>query len=203
LVLTGASHRLQAAKEFFGGRQGPLSVLYRVNAGRVPLNHWIQDPVEGGGRIIGEVCHFIDLLQFWIGTRPVSVFAEAIAAKDYQVVDSDSVFITMRFADGSNGCIAYLAEGDRGLAKERVEILGGQKSFVLDDFRSATFYDKGRERRKALRSQDKGQAEQVRTVCEVVRGLREVPISLEELATTTTATFRLLKSIRTGQPQPM
>src|SRR5206468_2605434 len=132
--------------------------------------HWTQDPVEGGGRILGEVCHFIDLMQFWIGALPVSIFAETIAGKDFRSVNADSVFITLRFADGSNGCIAYLSEGDAALAKERVEIFGGQKTFVLDDFRSATFYEKGRERRKSLRAQDKGQAEQVRVVCDMVRG---------------------------------
>lgn len=191
----------RAGKDFFSQRVGPLSILYRVNGGRISPGHWTQDPEEGGGRIVGEVCHFIDLMQFWIGAPPVSVFAETIGAKDSRSVNADSVFITLRFADGSNGCIAYLSEGDAGLAKERVEIFGGQKSFVLEDFRSATFYGKGRERRKNLRAQDKGQAEEVRAVCDMIREARPIPIALDELAATTRATFCILKSIRTGQPQ--
>lgn len=191
----------RAGKEFFARRQGPLSVLYRVSCGRIARDHWTQDPVEGGGRIIGEVCHFIDLIQFWTDARPVSVFAETISGGSFQIVDADSAFISLRLSDGSNACIAYLSEGDRRVNKERVEIFGGEKTFILDDFRCASFFEKGRERQRRLRAQDKGQAEQVRTVCDVVRGVRTAPISLDEIVATSRATFRILKSIRTRQPQ--
>ena len=187
------------AREFFAGRSGPLSILYRVNAGRIPKSHWIQDAHEGGGRIVGEVCHFVDLMQFWIGAPPVSVFAEAVEANNQQIVETDSIFITLRFADGSNGCIAYVAEGDKSAAKERVEIFGEGRTLVLDDFRRATFHKNGKETRKELKTQDKGQAELVRAVCAVVREGATAPISLEELSATTRATFRMLDSLRTGQ----
>ncbi len=187
-----------AAKEFFKDRAGPLSILYRVNAGRIPREHWVQNGTEGGGRIIGEICHFIDLMQYWIGAAPTSVFAEAVAANNAQVVNEDSVFITVRFADGSNGCVAYLAEGDKGLAKERVEILGDGKSFVLDDFRQAMFYEKGRERQLKLRGQDKGQADYVKAACAVVRNGGLPPIALDDLAATTRTTFRAVESLRLG-----
>ena len=75
------------------------------------------------------MCHFIDLMQYLTGAPPVYVFAESISAKSSKIVEADSVFITLRFADGSNGSVAYLAEGDKGLAKERVEIFGEGKSF--------------------------------------------------------------------------
>ena len=187
------------AREFFAGRSGPLSILYRVNAGRIPKSHWIQDARDGGGRIVGEVCHFVDLMQFWIGAPPVSVFAEAVEANNQQIVETDSIFITLRFADGSNGCIAYVAEGDKSAAKERVEIFGEGRTLVLDDFRRATFHKNGKETRKELKTQDKGQAELVRAVCAVVREGATAPISLEELSATTRATFRMLDSLRTGQ----
>ena len=190
----------RAAQEFFAGRRAPLSILYRVNAGRVPRGHWIQDPREGGGRIRGEVCHFVDLMQFLVGAPPARVYAEPVAGRDARLTDEDSVFITLRFADGSNGSIAYLAEGDRGLPKERVEIFGGGKSFVLDDFRRAAAYRDGRERATRLRVQDKGQSAEVRAVCAVVRDGAPAPIGLQELAATTRATFRMLDSLRTGQP---
>ena len=188
-----------AAKEFFADRSGPLSILYRINAGRIPREHWTQDENEGGGRIVGEVCHFVDLMQYWTGSKPISVFAEAIGSEDRQVVSADSVFITLRFADGSNGCIAYLAEGDKGLAKERVEIFGGRKSFVLDDYRTGTFYEQSRERQTKLRAQDKGQGDCVKAVCSLVRNGGVPPIPLEDLITTTRATFRVLDSLRTGE----
>ncbi|MCM3905557.1 MAG: bi-domain-containing oxidoreductase [Pyrinomonadaceae bacterium] len=187
------------AKDFFAGRRAPLSFVYRVNSGRVPKGHWTQDPREGGGRIVGEVCHFIDLLQYWTEAPPVSVFAEAIASDNQEIVGGDSVLITVRFADGSNGCIAYLAEGDKTLPKERVEIFGEGKVFVLDDFRNAHLYRNGREEKLKLSKQDKGQAEEVKAVCRMVLDGGPPPISLEELASTTRATFRILDSLRSGQ----
>ena len=188
------------AKQFFAGRETPLSILYRVNAGRVAKEHWIQDAQEGGGRIVGEVCHFVDLMQFLIGAPPVSVFAEAVSAKSSKIVDADSVFITLRFADGSNGSVAYLSEGDKGLAKERVEIFGAGRTFVLDDFRRATLYKDGREEQVTLKAQDKGQQAQVHDICASVIAGGAAPISLDELAATSRATFRALDSLRERRP---
>ncbi|MCM3869346.1 MAG: Gfo/Idh/MocA family oxidoreductase, partial [Pyrinomonadaceae bacterium] len=189
------------AKDFFSRRNAPLSFVYRVNAGRVPKGHWTQDPREGGGRIVGEVCHFIDLLQYWIEAPPVSVFAEAVASGNQEITNDDSVMITLRFADGSNGCIAYLAEGDKTLPKERVEIFAEGKVFVLDDFRSALLYRNGREERLKMGKQDKGQSGEAKAACRMVLEGGPAPISLSELASTTRATFRILDSLRSGQPE--
>jgi predicted dehydrogenase len=190
----------QRAKEFFSGRETPLSIVYRVNAGRIPKEHWTQNTEEGGGRIVGEVCHFIDLMQYLTGALAVSVFAESISAKSGKIVDADSVFITLRFADGSNGTVAYLSEGDKGLAKERVEIFGAGRVFVLDDYRRATLYKDGREEQVTLKAQDKGQQSQVRQVCASVLEGGPAPISLDELAATSRTTFRVLDSLRERHP---
>jgi polar amino acid transport system substrate-binding protein len=187
------------AAEFFAGRTNPISILYRVNGGRVPREHWAQDPEQGGGRVIGEVCHFIDLMHFLTGSLTTRVFAESIHSRDHAVTDADSVFITLKFADGSNGTIAYLAEGDKALPKERVEIFGSGKTFVIDDFRSTTAYAGGKEATKSLPKQDKGQAAEITKVCSVVLNGDEAPIALYDLAATTRATFRALDSLRTGQ----
>jgi predicted dehydrogenase/threonine dehydrogenase-like Zn-dependent dehydrogenase len=193
-------HALRA-RELFADRRAPLSILYRINAGRVPRTHWIQDPAIGGGRIVGEVCHFVDLMQFLVGAPVVRVYAEAIAARDHEIISDDSVFITLRFADGSNGTIAYLSEGDRALQKERVEIFGEGRIFVIEDFRAAALYAAGREERTRLRAQDKGQSALVRAVCAHVAARGELPMSLAGLETTTRATFRILDALRTGEPQ--
>jgi predicted dehydrogenase/threonine dehydrogenase-like Zn-dependent dehydrogenase len=187
------------AREFFAGRTTPLSISYRVNAERLPKDHWLQDAQQGGGRIIGEVCHFIDLMQFLADAPPISVFAEAVSRKSEQILDSDSVFITLRFADGSNGCVAFLSEGDNGMSKERVEIFGAGRTFVIDDFRRASVYKNGREDQVSLRSQDKGQADEVRILCSNLLEGQAAPISLDELVATTRATFRAVDSLRTGQ----
>jgi polar amino acid transport system substrate-binding protein len=188
------------ARELFAGRSTPLSINYRVNAGRVPRGHWAHDPKEGGGRIIGEVCHFIDFMHFITGSLTERVYAEAISGDHREVINDDSVFITLRLADGSNGSIAYLAEGDRALSKERIEIFGGGKSFVIDDFRNANAFQAGRETRTRLREQDKGQKQEILEVCAVVREGKPAPIALADLAQTTRATFRILDSLRTGLP---
>jgi len=188
------------AKELFAGRDAPLSIVYRVNAGRIPKDHWTQHENEGGGRIVGEVCHFVDLITFLTEAKPVSVFAESVSARSGRVIDSDSVFITLKFSDGSNGTIAYLAEGDKALAKERVEIFGAGKVFILDDFRSGTTYKDNRETVVTLKAQDKGQADQVRAVCSSILKSAPAPISLEDLISTTRTTFRILDSLREGLP---
>jgi predicted dehydrogenase/threonine dehydrogenase-like Zn-dependent dehydrogenase len=187
------------AKEVFAGRQSPLSIVYRVNAGRIPREHWTQDPSEGGGRIIGEVCHFIDLMQFLTGAAPTSVYAEAVAGAEGNVIREDSVLVTLQFADGSNAVIAYLAEGDSSLPKEHLEIFGEGKTFVIEDFRSARLYADGREKKETQRQQDKGQPEEARVACAVVAEGKPAPITLQELEATTRATFRILDSLRTGQ----
>lgn len=194
------SPHARTAKEFFANRQSPLSISYRVNCGRISPESWIQDSHEGGGRIIGEVCHFIDLMHFLTGAVTTRVYAESIVSRNQQIVDQDSVFITLRFSDGSNGSIAYLAEGDKVMPKERVEIYGEGKTFILDDFRSATTYRNGREQTSRLRNQDKGQSYEIKAVCAVVLGGTPAPISLDDLASTTRATFRILESLRTSQP---
>jgi polar amino acid transport system substrate-binding protein len=188
------------AREVFADRLTPLSINYRVNAGKIPRGHWAHDPKEGGGRIIGEVCHFIDFMHFITGSLTERVYAEAISSSNQDVISDDSVFITLRLADGSNGSIAYLAEGDRAMAKERIEIFGGGKSFVIDDFRTANVFQNGRETKTKLREQDKGQKDEVRTVCAVVREGGPAPIALDDLVATTRATFRILESLRTGLP---
>ena len=195
------STHARQAQEIFKERRGPLSILYRVNAGRVPRTHWTQDAREGGGRIRGEVCHFVDFMQYVTGSHVTRVYAEAVTSDDREAVDEDSVFITLKFADGSNGTIAYLAEGDRALAKEHVEIFGAGRTFVIEDYRSAVAYTGGRETRSRLRAQDKGQREEVRAVCAAIREGDPAPIRLADLANTTRATFRILDSLRTGEPK--
>jgi polar amino acid transport system substrate-binding protein len=189
----------RSARELFSDRT-PLSINYRVNGGRIPPGHWAHDPKIGGGRIVGEVCHFIDFIQFVTGSLTTRVYAEAISSDNSEVINDDSVFITLRLANGSNASIAYLAEGDRGLPKERIEIFGGGKSFVIDDFRTAGAWQNGRETKTKLREQDKGQKDEVRAVCAMVRDGTPSPIALEDLAATTRATFRVLESLRTGLP---
>jgi len=190
----------RAAKEFFRNTAPPFSISYRVNAGLMPRNHWIYDPREGGGRIIGEVCHFVDFAQFISDSVTTQVYAEPISTADVASRNDESVFISLRLANGSNASIAYVATGDSALPKERVEIFGGGKSFVIDDFIATYAYESGREKKTKLRERDKGQKDEIHAICSVVLKGKPVPIPLDDLAATTRATFRILDSLRTGLP---
>ena len=116
-------------------RGEPLVMTYRVNAGPIPATHWTQDPRTGGGRIVGEVCHFIDLMQFLTGSAPIEVCAGAAGGVALPG-DPDNVLIQIRFGDGSGGSIAYVSTGDASYAKERVEVFGGGKDGVIDNWRA-------------------------------------------------------------------
>ncbi|MEW6093561.1 MAG: bi-domain-containing oxidoreductase, partial [Chloroflexota bacterium] len=115
-------------------RHEPLHMHYRVNAGYIPLNHWVHDPVIGGGRVIGEGCHFVDFLTFLAGAAPVSVSAHALP--DNGKYQEDNVSMTFTFPDGSVGVVDYLANGDKAFPKERLEVFCGGRVAVLDDFRT-------------------------------------------------------------------
>lgn len=175
---------------------GPLSAVYRVNAGAIPADSWIQDPKVGGGRIVGEVCHFVDFLIYLTGALPVSLHA---AALDTPGGVQDSITVNIAFANGSIGSICYFSQGDKGCPKERVEVFADRTTLVLDDFRSLTVHARGKSSKKTLPSQDKGQAGCVGAFMEAVLQGRGAPIPYREIHAATLATFRILESIRTGQ----
>lgn len=174
---------------------GPMAMLYRVNAGSVPQESWIQDPAFGG-RIVGEACHFIDFLTWLNGSVPVSVHATALSPA---AGVPDTVTLTLTFRNGSIGTVAYLANGDKSLPKERVEIFASGVSAVIDDFKSLAIHAKGRRTEKRLFSQDKGQKEQVRRFIEAVQRKENEPIPFVETYSVTLATFKSLESLRTGR----
>jgi predicted dehydrogenase len=120
-------------------------MAYRVNAGAVSSASWVVDPVQGGGRLVGEVCHMVDTLVDLVGAPVMSVYAQP-ASKG-----GDDVILTLQFEDGSIGTIVYASGGDRSLPKEYLEVLGAGRAAVLDDFRTVRLYAGGSERRAEVR----------------------------------------------------
>lgn len=180
------------AKKLFAAHEGPLSMLYRVNAGSVPRDHWTQDYEEGAGRIIGEVCHFVDFLQYICGSLPVGVFATGTGTAGSEQLD-DNVTITLRFKDGSIGHIDYFSTGNKSVSKEYIEIYGEGSTLIIDDFKKARIASGSRSR--TLRSRkDKGHSAELVVFAEAVRSGR-MPIPLEEMTYSTLATFRILDSL--------
>lgn len=169
----------------------PLVMEYRINAGPVPPEHWTQDKDIGGGRIIGEVCHFIDLLMFLANSRPVSVTASVLPdALNLQ----DNVQILLQFKNGSSGTITYIAKGNKKLAKERLEIHQAGNSYIVDDFK--VLYEHGaKAKRHKLGSWDKGHKNEVVAFLDCLRNGKEPPIPPDELFYTSLTTFKVLESI--------
>ncbi len=176
----------------------PLSVVCTVNAGMVPADHWVRDPIAGGGRIIGEVCHFVDLIQFLTGSLPVRVFAETFGAGAYKICDN--VTITLKMADGSLGTINYVSGGDKRHPRERVEIIGGGGVGVIDNFQAARITRGGRVKRKRnWLSVDRGHNGEIRALVDSIRNGDHPPVAFEEYLCTTLATFAIEESLKTGQ----
>jgi predicted dehydrogenase len=184
---------------FYEKRRAPLVMHYRVNAGEIPAESWIHDLAIGGGRIIGEACHFIDLCTFLAGSLPVSIYAQGVSAAGAARPD-DNVTLSLRFADGSIATIAYVATGDPTAGKEHLEVLGDGSVAVLDDFRMLTLRRNGRSRTSKQMNQDKGHRACVASFLRAVKSGGPAPISIESLAAVTQATFAAVDSLATGEP---
>jgi predicted dehydrogenase len=143
-------------KELLTGRAEPKSFIMTVNAGEIPADHWAQDPATGGGRVIGEACHFIDLLRFLAGAPIVGHNATFMGAQA-GMVTNDKASITLSFADGSFGVVHYLANGSKAFPKERLEVFCGGGVLQLDNFRKLKGFGWPGFKSMNLRRQDKGQ----------------------------------------------
>ncbi len=187
----------QECRKFFEGRTEPLSILYRVNAGRLPCAHWIYDPQQGHGRVIGEVCHFVDMIQFLTSSDPVEVQAWPMGNKGGEPEDDLQVRVVL--ADGSSGDILYLASGDPSVPKERLEVFGQGRTAVCDDYKKFFFYRDSRSRSKSLFRQKKGHQEELQAFIAAIIRDQKPPIPFESVVLTTRTTFCIRESLRTGR----
>lgn len=188
----------QRMKSFLGRASSPLIMHYRVNAGALPKDHWINDPEQGGGRILSEACHFVDFLSFLCGAMPVAVEAHSFPSHGEDI----SAVIHLEFADRSLGTIHYACNGDRAYSKERVEVFGGSCVAVLDDFRRLDLVHHGKN--ETVRSrfrQDKGHRGEWQAFAESIRTGSETPIPFDEIVMTTLTTLRIAESLRSGREE--
>ena len=185
-------------KRFLSEIQEPLAIHYRVNAGYIPADHWVNDPEQGGGRILGEVCHFVDFLCFLAGACPIEVQAQTVGNPGQYSMDN--VIASLRFANGTLGTISYFANGDKLASKERVEVFGGGAVAILEDFRRLELVRNGRKQITRSRwGQDKGHKAEMQAFVDALRG-KATPIPFEQVVGSTLATVRLQNSCQTGQP---
>lgn len=202
LLMVGFNRRFAPfAREmarFFNNRSEPLVMDYRVNAGYLPPTHWIHDPVQGGGRIIGEGCHFVDFLTFLTGSAPVSVMSYGLP--DHGRYHEDNVVMTFRYPDGSIGTVTYVANGDKSFPKEQLTVFSGGRVAALDDFRTLELVKDGKRQvlRSALR-QDKGHLAGWSAFVQAVKTKGKAPIPYAQIIGVTRATFKAVESLRSGK----
>ena len=180
-----------------------LEMLYRVNAGPISTDTWLHEPEEGGGMLIGEMCHFVDVFTYLCGERPVEVFARSARVDRADRADADNLTLVVSYDGGSLGTLVYSTLGDKAMPKERLDVFGAGMTAVLDDFRVVESARHGRRRRSLRRGQDKGQAAQV---VETLRAFREEgqgPIAIDVLIDTMRVIFAARRSLRTGRPEPV
>ena len=193
---------MQEAIGFFSKVPRPLIVSVRVNVGHIPRESWVHDPEEGGGNVIGEVCHFVDLIQAVTGSLPVRVYAQSVRAESDAVISGDNVVITVTLADGSVGTITYSAMGDKAYGKERVEIYGGGTVCVIDNFKKLTWTGQGKRKEKGrfLQGADRGHRAEMNLLVSALQSGQGAPVSFQSYVATTRATFGAMESLRTGNP---
>lgn len=186
-------------KERFKSRSGPMTIIYRVNAGQLPPGHWSHDQTEGGGRVIGEACHFVDFVQFLTGSLVARVSAESVTGGQQSGFVDDSVVASLMMSDGSVASIIYTASGDPSVAKERVEIFCERAVATIDDFKTAQIVRGGRTTKLGGAAQDKGHAAEIDAFFDAARGKTAAPIALESLVATSLVTFAIIESAKSGR----
>ncbi|MBF1801805.1 bi-domain-containing oxidoreductase [Alloalcanivorax profundimaris] len=200
LLMVGFNRRfapqVQKMKSLLAPVSEPKSFIMTMNAGAIPADHWTQDVEVGGGRIIGEACHFIDLMRFLAGSEIVSVQARRMGDTPGVPVTEDKAAITLGFADGSFGTIHYLANGAASFPKERVEVFAAGKVLQLDNFRKLKGFGWSGFRKMNLWRQDKGQKACAQAFLSAIESGGSAPIAVSELFEVASVTLDVVDQLR-------
>ena len=183
----------QDVKKQLGNSNTPINVIATMNVGETPANHWTQDMHTGGGRIIGEACHLIDLITYLSGSLVESVVMNAMGQNPADNTDNASVLL--KYKNGSTGVINYFANGNKGYSKERIEVYSQGKTLIIDNFKKSEYY--GTKSSGMSRSQDKGHSEQFRLFLERIQNGGEAIIPIEEIINTSKASLAAVESLKT------
>ena len=188
-------------KNAIAGSNEPVIVNCRVNAGFIPKDHWTQNPKLGGGRVIGEMCHFIDLMQFFTDGVPTRVYAASVNTDNAQSTPHDNMVVTVSFDNGSIGIMTYLANGDKSVPKELIEVSAAGVMGRILDFRSGTLHKNNKVTK--LKSNGKGHKQEVLAFLQSINEGTASPIPFDSLIATSRVTFAMLDSLATGLPQEL
>lgn len=200
LLMVGFNRRfapqVQKMKSLIEAIHEPKSVLITVNAGRIPSDHWTQDPEVGGGRMVGEGCHFVDLARYLVGCKIINFRVQSLRETYKHKFNDDKFIVTLAFEDGSIASITYLANGHRGFPKERIEIFTAGRVLQLDNFRTLKGWGWAKFSSMRLWRQNKGQAECVEAFVKAVRGLAPAPISKNEIFEVSRLSIQIAEALR-------
>lgn len=201
-VMVGFNRRFSKSftsiKDFFANRTAPMNIIYRVNAGFIPKSSWVQDEAQGG-RIVGEVCHFIDTMAYLTDALPIKVYAESISSNDVAIMNRDNVSISIKFSDGSQGTVHYFASGDKSLAKEYCEVHCENSSAIMDNFTKITLM-RGSKSKIISADGTKGIKEEIAQVINSLNKGITMPIPYSQVRAVTLATFAAVESLKKGLP---
>ncbi len=185
--------------ELFGEPKEAKLIFYRVNAGPIPASNWTQDEEIGGGRIIGEVCHFIDTAAYLTGDAlPRSVVAKQISSGRSDSIDHDTLSITIDYSDGSVATIFYIANGDKNLPKEEIQVFSAGRTAFMKNFTSLEFW-RGAGKPHVVSGQGKGHKEEVEAFLHCIKNGGPDPILFDSMLATTLATFAIHESLSSGE----
>jgi len=204
IVMPGFNRRFSplsiAVRDLFAERASPIEVICRVNAGKLEADSWYQDPEEGGWRIISEGCHFVDLIQFICGCRPVQAFAEMIGGQ-IPGAQNDNCAATLKMEDGSLGILIYLANGDPYFEKERIEVFGQGRAATIENWRVAHLMAEGHTRKVKPSGSAKGHANEIEAFVDAASTNTAPPIPFPEAVACTLTTLAICSSLASHQPQ--
>jgi predicted dehydrogenase len=203
LLMVGFNRRfsphVQKIKALLAGVREPKSFVMTVNAGAIPPEHWTQDQAVGGGRIVGEGCHFVDLLRFLAGSPVTAVQAVGLGTAPGVAALDDKVSFGLSFADGSFGTVHYLANGHKSFPKERLEVFAAGRILQLDNFRKLRGFGWPGFAKMNLWRQDKGQKACAAAFVEAIAQGKPSPISFEEISEVTRVTLAVVEAVETGE----
>jgi len=200
-ILVGFNRRFSkpflSIKEFFNKSSSPFIINYRVNAGFIPNSSWIQNPNEGG-RIIGEGCHFIDIFDFIINSKPISVYASSIRDNNVEMKNEDNTVVTITYENGSVANLIYLANGDKSVQKEYCEVFSSGKTAIMNDFKEVSLFSNGTKKKMKFDG-GKGHKEEVNYFIELLLGKTEEKLNFDSITNTTKITFKVLESLKNNR----
>lgn len=201
-VMVGFNRRFskpfQKIQSVFAQRTEPMAISYRVNAGTIPKSHWVHSP-ENGGRIIGEACHFIDVMCYLTNSTPEKVYAECISANSQDLTNADSFVATIKFKDGSIGKLEYLANGDSSLPKEYCEVFCEKKTAIMHNFDKVDVFSSGSKNSFNFDGK-KGIEEEVKQTLSAIKEAKAMPIPFDVIEAVTKTTFAINSSLTSGLP---